>query len=64
MSLSRESMMRLMALADGELEGDERAEAEKLTAASEEARRIVESMQAADVGRWLEEALGERAGSG
>ncbi|HEY8088619.1 MAG TPA: hypothetical protein VIF09_12260 [Polyangiaceae bacterium] len=63
MSLSREARMRLMALADGELEGEERAEAEKLAAGSEEARRIVESMQAADVGRWLAEAMDPRLGA-
>ena len=60
MSLSRESVMRLMAFADGELEGEELAAAEKLAAESEEARRIVATLQAADVGKWLEEAMDAR----
>ena len=38
MTLSSETMMKLMAYADGELEGAERAEIEKLLAASSVAR--------------------------
>jgi hypothetical protein len=60
MSLPRETMLALMALADDELEGEERTQAEALTASSEEARRIVEAMRASDVSRWLEEAMAPR----
>lgn len=44
MSMSSERMMKLMAYADGELEGVERAEVEKLLASNEDARRIVDAM--------------------
>lgn len=60
MSLSRETMTELMALADGELEGEARERAEKLAAESEEARRLVEAMRAPVLGMWLAEALDER----
>jgi hypothetical protein len=60
MSLPRETMLALMALADDELEGEERAQAEALTASSEEARRLVDAMRASDVSRWLEEAMAPR----
>jgi len=45
-SLSREQMMELMQLADGELDGDEaaRARVEELVRASEEARQVLEAM--------------------
>ncbi len=45
MSLSPDKTMLLMALADGELEGDERAEAETLVATNEEARSVVEALR-------------------
>ena len=60
MSLSRETMTELMALADGELEGDARARAEKLAAESDEARRVVEAMRSPALGMWLAEAMEER----
>lgn len=44
MSLSSETMLRLMAYADGELEGTERAEAEKLLASHPDAVRFVEQI--------------------
>jgi anti-sigma factor RsiW len=44
MSMSSERMMKLMAYADGELEGAERDEVEKLVASNEEAARIVDAM--------------------
>ena len=44
MSLSSERMMQLMAYADGELEGAERTEIEKLLESNEEARRVVDAM--------------------
>lgn len=42
--LSSERMMKLMAYADGELEGKERLEIEKLLASDAEAKRVVEQM--------------------
>jgi anti-sigma factor RsiW len=44
MSLSSENMMKLMAYADGELEGDERKEAEKLLATDPDSMRFVEQI--------------------
>jgi hypothetical protein len=44
-SLSAEALMKLMALADDELDGDERAEAEALVATNEDARRAFETMR-------------------
>jgi hypothetical protein len=60
MSLSRETMTELMALADGELEGEARARVEKLAAESAEARRVVDAMRAPVLGVWLAEAMAER----
>jgi len=61
MSLSRETMTELMALADGELDGEARERAEKLAAESEEARRLVEAIRSPVLGTWLIEATAERA---
>jgi hypothetical protein len=61
MSLSPETMLELMALADGELEGAARERIERLVAQSEEARRVVDAMRAPHVGLWLGEALQARA---
>lgn len=44
MSVSSERMMKLMAYADGELDGAEKAEVEKLVESDEEAARIVNAM--------------------
>ena len=44
MSVSPDRMMKLMAYADGELEGSEKAEVEKLVETNEEAARIVNAM--------------------
>lgn len=44
MSLSSERMMQLMAYADGELEGADKAEIEKLVESNEEAARVVNAM--------------------
>ena len=44
MSLSSENMLKLMAYADGELEGDERSEAEKLLATDPDSVRFVEQL--------------------
>jgi len=56
MSLSRETMLALMAYADGELEGKERARVDALLAKSEEARRVVQAMCGGAVGAWLSQA--------
>ena len=44
MSMSSERMMKLMAYADGELEGADKAEVEKLVASDDEAARVVNAM--------------------
>jgi anti-sigma factor RsiW len=44
MSMSSERMMKLMAYADGELDGTEKVEVEKLVESNEEAARIVNAM--------------------
>jgi anti-sigma factor RsiW len=44
MSLSSENMLKLMAYADGELEGEERTEAEKLLATDPDSVRFVEQI--------------------
>lgn len=45
MKLDSESMMLLMALADGELEGDDRVRAESLVSSSEDARTFLNELQ-------------------
>jgi anti-sigma factor RsiW len=60
MSLSSENMMKLMAYADGELEGAEREEAEKLLATDPDSVRFVE--QLGGLGELVE--LGYAAKSG
>jgi hypothetical protein len=60
MSLSRETMTELMALADGELDGEARERAEKLAAESPEARRVVDAMRSPALGVWLAEGMDER----
>lgn len=62
MSLSHDTVLELMSLADGELEGDDKDRVEKLVAASDEARQVLESLRRAEVGTWLSESLHERAG--
>jgi hypothetical protein len=63
MSLSRDTVLELMALADGELEGDAKARAENLVAENEEARRVVDAIQASGVRAWLSDAVEQRAPS-
>ncbi len=60
MSLSSESMTKLMAYADGELDGAERAEAETLIAADADATRFVE--QIAQLGELVESGHEARRG--
>jgi hypothetical protein len=63
-SLSHETILELMSLADGELEGAEKERVEQLVAASDEARRVVESMRRAEVGNWVAKAMDDRAVAG
>jgi anti-sigma factor RsiW len=61
MSLPPDTMLDLMALADGELQGEARERAEKLVAQNEEARRLVEHMRSPALGSLLEEAMSQHA---
>jgi hypothetical protein len=61
MSLPPDTMLELMALADGELQGDARERAETLVAQSDEARRIVEQLRSPALGSLLAEAMSEQA---
>ena len=63
MTLPRETVLELMALADGELTGEEKARAERVLSASSEAQELVRGLRSAQahVGRWLVEATEERA---
>jgi anti-sigma factor RsiW len=59
MSLSRETTLELMALADGELDGEARERAEKLLDQNEEARRLVGALRSGvpAVRAWLGETF-------
>ncbi len=61
MSLPQETMLQLMAFADGELEGDEQARIEALVAQSSEARQVVEAIRSPAVGAWLQDEMTGRA---
>jgi hypothetical protein len=61
MSLSHETILELMSLADGELEGADKERVERLVADSDEARQVVESLRGAEVGAWLSSAMDEKA---
>jgi hypothetical protein len=61
MSLPRETMMELMALADGELDGAARERAERLVAESDEARQVVEAIRGSRLGMWLGETTAARS---
>jgi hypothetical protein len=61
MSLSHETMMELMSLADGELEGEAKVRVEKLVAESDEARRALDGLRAPHVPLWLSDSLERRA---
>lgn len=60
MSLPQETMLQLMAFADGELEGEDRARIETLVEQSSEARQVVEAMRSPVLGDWLGEELEAR----
>jgi hypothetical protein len=59
--LPRETMIELMALADGELEGEARSRAEALVASNAEARAIVDGLRQRHVGAWLRTSFDERS---
>ena len=61
MTLSRETRMELMALADGELEGAAKERAEQLLERSAEAREMVASVRDPALRTWLGEALSGRS---
>jgi anti-sigma factor RsiW len=61
MSLSRETMLELMAFADGELDGEARARAERLVAGNVEARRTVDEFRASRLGPGLRDVMASRA---
>jgi anti-sigma factor RsiW len=63
MSLPRETLLELMALADGELEGEAKERADSLAAQNPEARRVVDAMRAQGVRTWLSEAVEQRVRS-
>jgi hypothetical protein len=61
MSLPQETLIELMSLADGQLEGDAKVRVEKLVAESEEARAVLDGFRAPHVGIWLAESFDRRA---
>jgi hypothetical protein len=61
MSLPQETMLQLMAFADGELEGEEQARIETLVAQSTEARQVVDALRSPVLGAWLNEEMNARA---
>ncbi len=63
MSLSQETLIEIMSLADGELEGEARARVEQLVAESAEARRALDGFRAPHVPLWLSESLDRHATS-
>jgi anti-sigma factor RsiW len=60
MSLPQETVLQLMAFADGELEGDDRASIEALVEQSDEARQVVEAIRSPALGSWLNEEMNAR----
>jgi hypothetical protein len=64
MSLSHETMLEIMALADGELEGTEKERVERLVASSHEARQVYADLCGEEVSAWLAESLDQRAAAG
>ncbi len=64
MRLGRDEMRELMAFADGELEGEARERAARLVAQSEEAARLVETLQSPALARALADVMDERVAAG
>jgi hypothetical protein len=61
MSLSQETLLELMALADGELGEDDRSRVEQLVLENDEARRAVEAMRSPALGAYFESFADEHA---
>ena len=61
MSLSHDQVLQLMAYADDELEGDERAAVEALIATDDDARCVVAAMSGSAVNEWVARVHEERA---
>lgn len=61
MSLPQETLLQLMALADGELEGEELARVEQLVASSPEARRVVDALGSPALGVFLQDDVDRHA---
>jgi anti-sigma factor RsiW len=61
MSLSRQTLLELMSLADGELDGPDKERLERLVATDEEARALVARLRGPEVGAWLAESMDRRA---
>src|SRR5690349_1733597 len=57
MSLSQQLMLELMAYADGELDGADRARIEKLLSSNEDARRMISALD--NLGERIDEAYEE-----
>jgi hypothetical protein len=64
MSLSQETLLELMALADGELDGEAKTRAERLAGESREARSFVDAMRAPISRVWLGEEIAEERARG
>lgn len=60
MTLPRETLLELMALADGELEGPAKERVEKLAAHDAEAMHVVETMRSEALRVWLQQAVAQR----
>ncbi len=63
MSLSPDTMLELMAFADGELDESDRERVEALLAKSSEARLVVETMRSTAVPQWLAGEMYDRSGA-
>ncbi len=61
MSLSRETMLDLMAFADGEIDAEARERVDKLVRDDAEAARVVTAIRSAELRPWLVQAFEQRA---
>ena len=63
MKLPQETVLQLMAFADGELDGEEQARVEALIAQNSEARQVVEAIRSPALGQWLNDEMDARSGA-
>lgn len=61
MSVSHETLLELMSLADGELEGPDKERLERLVASDDDARRLLATLRGDEVGAWLAETMDRHA---